>query len=104
MENIDTYRVQYLDALMRQNIGIGIRVIRNAIDDGIPPEVILAQVIDSAMTEVRELYLNREVTLSEIYMTARISDRAAQRVMAVMDEPLAPDGTIVIGTMYGDTG
>lgn len=102
MQDIDAYQMQYLDALTRQNIGAGIRVIRNAIEDEIPPEDILAQVIDAAMTKVRQLYLNKEVTLTEIYVTARISERAVLRVMDVMDTPMVSEGTVVIGTMYGD--
>ncbi len=102
MENVAPYRELFAEMLVNQNIQGGIGAIEWSINSGVSPESILLEVISAAMDEIGRLQAHQEITLSEIYMIAKIADLAIERVLHLMPRQATPAGIVVIGTVAGD--
>jgi trimethylamine corrinoid protein len=102
MQDLTPYRQQFFDKLVNQDIAGGATVIESAIASGAPPETILLEVVSSAMDEIGRMQANQEITLSEIYVIAKIAEKAINRLLGAMPKSPPSAGTVAIGTVAGD--
>jgi len=108
MQDLIPYREQFLDRLLVQDLQGGIAVIDAAIQAGFPPKTILLKVVSPAMDHIGTMQANREITLSEVFVVARISDAAIDRLVRVLDSrsgQTLEDATaqaVIVGSAEGD--
>lgn len=96
------HKMQFFERLLENDMPGSLAVIEHAIAEGSPPGHILQTVVGAAMERVGKMQAFKVLTLSEVYMTAMISDAAIERLLKEMPVPPEPIGCIVIGSAEGD--
>lgn len=96
------YRNRFFEKLVAQDIAGSMEVIDAALGARLPANHILAQVVTSAMERIGQMQTDQQVTLSEVFVIASISDMAIDRLLSVMPERPLSLGTVVLGTIQGD--
>ncbi len=102
MRTLTHFRTDFLDKLVNLDVEGAMAVIEAAIDSGAKPGDILLNVVNAGMKEVGIKQADKEITLSEIYVIARIADAAIERLLKLFPEKPATEGRVVIGTALGD--
>lgn len=102
MANLAEYREQFLQALLALDQARGKQVILAALNHPIPPEEIIAGIVNTAMDDVSARQANLDITLSRMYIMARIVEDALNRLLLAIPRPPEPLATVVIGTARGD--
>lgn len=91
------------NAVIKGNQNVAQEITKTAIDEGIAPEVILANGLIAGMGIIGEAFKLNKVYVPEVLMAAR-----AMKMAMVLLEPklveagIEPIGTVVIGTVQGD--
>ncbi len=109
MKELQPYQQQFFDALRTQNINESLDIIETAVGAGFPPKLILLHIVIPAIERVGVMQANNEITLSEVFVVARITDMAVERLSRLMnfklihalDERPSP-GTVILGSAEGD--
>lgn len=102
MSDLATYRAQFLDALLALDQPRAKQTIENALADDLPAQELIDQVVNTAMEDVRVRQNNLDITLSRMYIMARIVEDALNRLLLAVPRAREPRGTVVIGTARGD--
>jgi len=100
--DLDTYREQFLSALNTQNRDGALALIDSALQAGFPPKLIILRVISAALDTIGERQAHQEITLSEVFLMARISDAALERLLQRMREKPETRGTVIVASATGD--
>jgi methanogenic corrinoid protein MtbC1 len=100
--NLETCREQFLETLIALDQERGKQIIEDALAARLPPEEIIARVVNPAMDDVSARQTNLDITLSRMYIMARIVEGALNRLLLAVPRPPTPRATVVIGTARGD--
>ena len=102
MQGLEPYRKQFFEMLVNQDIAGGMAVIEAAVTTGAMPDLMLLKIVNSAMNDIGRMQADREITLSEIYVIAKIAERAIDRLQTLGPDPAVPASTVIVGTAAGD--
>ncbi len=102
MTDSETYRTQFLDALLALDQPRAQRAIQDALAEHLPAQELIDRVVNTALEDVRAKQTNLDITLSRMYIMARIVEDALNRLLLAVPRPPEPLGTVVIGTARGD--
>lgn len=79
-------------------------VIGHALDDGVPPQLVVSTVLDSALVRIGELWERESASLAQTFVAAKIAEDVMQRCLpaggGVLSPP--PKGRVVIGNIEDD--
>lgn len=109
MDDLNSYRKTFFEALIHQDMAQSMAVIESALQAGVPAKRILLNVVSAAMDQVGDLQANQEITLSEVFVMARISDSAIDRLLRVVhfrvSRPYSDNSeeiSVIVGSAEGD--
>ena len=78
-------------------------LVQQAIDEGIPAQVILEQGLIAGMNVIGEQFKNNEVFVPEVLIAARAMNQGAQLLKPLLaEEGVQAGGKVCIGTVQGD--
>ena len=100
--DLDAYKEHFLDALNKQDRARALALIDSALAAGFPPKLIILRVISAALDDIGERQANQEITLSEVFLMAHISDATLERLLQRMREKPETRGTIIVASAAGD--
>ncbi|MBI5653464.1 MAG: cobalamin B12-binding domain-containing protein [Chloroflexi bacterium] len=100
--NLEICRQQFLETLIALDQDRGKQIIEDALAAKLPAEEIIAHVVNPAMDDVSARQTNLDITLSRMYIMARIVETALNRLLLAVPRPPVPRATVVIGTARGD--
>jgi 5-methyltetrahydrofolate--homocysteine methyltransferase len=90
---------EYLTAGDRAGIR---KLVDNLLKNEVPPSDILLKVITPAMDDIGTLQSRQEISLSQIYMAAKITEESLARLLPLMPAKPKGLGKIIIGNAFGD--
>jgi methylmalonyl-CoA mutase cobalamin-binding domain/chain len=102
MHTLQESRQDFFAKLLKQDFQGSMAVIEATLEAGFPPKAILLNVVSQAMDEIGVMQANREITLSEVYVVAKIGDAAVERLLRFSKEKPETTATIIIGSAPGD--
>ncbi len=79
------------------------KLVRQALDQGDPPQAILDKALISAMDEVGQLFEQEEIFLPELLVAANAMKAGVELLKPLLGEDAIKSyGTVIIGTVQGD--
>jgi len=93
----------YMQALFDTDKPVALKIVQNALDQGVTPEQVIFDVVIPGMERmIGGMISDSEVTLSQHFLASQIAEEAAERLMPLF--AVAPEvrGQVVIGTSHGD--
>lgn len=79
------------------------KLVRQALDQGDPPQAILDEALISAMDEVGKLFEQEEIFLPELLVAANAMKAGVELLKPLLGEDAIKSyGTVIIGTVQGD--
>jgi methylmalonyl-CoA mutase cobalamin-binding domain/chain len=109
MQELIPLQEEFFQMLTRQDIQGGLGIIQSALDAGHPAKTILLHVVVPAVDRIGVMQANNEIALSQVFVVARITDMAIERLSRLMSfrvvsqlEERPALGTIVLGSAPGD--
>ena len=79
------------------------KLVRQALDQGDPPQTILDEALISAMDEVGQLFEQEEIFLPELLVAANAMKAGVELLKPLLGEDAIKSyGTVIIGTVQGD--
>lgn len=89
--------------LQKGNFKIVQELVQQAIDEGMPAEVILKDGLMDGMNVIGERFKNNEIFIPEVLIAARAMNIGANLLKPlIVKEGVAPAGKVCIGTVHGD--
>jgi methanogenic corrinoid protein MtbC1 len=100
---LDAIIKAYNEAVFDTDKAAAFRVVNEALDRGISPEDIVAQVVIPAVEEMMShIGLDPDANLAQHFMTAQIASEVTEKMLEKFKRPPEIVGKVVIGTAYGD--
>ena len=80
-----------------------VRLVQQAIDEGVPAKTILEEGLLSGMTVIGEQFKNNEIFVPEVLLAARCMNKGAALLKPLLaEEGVKANGRVCIGTVKGD--
>ena len=80
-----------------------VRLVQQAIDEGVPAKTILEEGLLSGMTVIGEQFKNNEIFVPEVLLAARCMNKGAALLKPLLAEAgVKANGKVCIGTVHGD--
>jgi methanogenic corrinoid protein MtbC1 len=101
--NLDNYITLYNEAIFDTDLHRALKVVRDAVDQGVTPEEVVFQIVVPAMDlMVRSVSENFDANLAQHFLTARIADEVTAEMIPKFRNLEKGIGRVVIGTAWGD--
>lgn len=88
--------------LQKEEVEKAVALIKQKLEQGIPPEHLLHDVLERAIFQVGVEQIGQSIPLSEIYLNSRIIQQSLDAILPHMEASAENYGTIVIGNAFGD--
>lgn len=93
----------YNEAIFDTDRDRALRIVHDAVDDGVPPEDIVFKVIIPAMElMMKSISENFDANLAQHFLTAQIASEVTEEMIAKFTQTPSVTGHVVIGTSEGD--
>lgn len=102
MISLEPYSQQFLRGLVDLDRPGAQAVVEAALAAGADPARVLLEVVAPAMDEVGRQQANRDITLSQVYVIAKIVEAAVSRLSALVPAGHPSGRPLVLGTAEGD--
>lgn len=100
---IDQYKKQYVEALLDTNRDLAFDVIDSAVNEDLPPETVIFDILLPGMEELAELVrVGPDTTLAQLYLASQISSEVTDRLIPSFSRVPDVEGKVVIGTAFED--
>jgi trimethylamine corrinoid protein len=93
----------YLKALFDTDKAAALRIVQEAVDNGMPPERVIFDVVVPGMEQmIGGMISDNLITLSQHFLASQIAEEVADRLIPLFSSTPDVQGTVVIGTSFGD--
>ncbi len=103
-ESLVQYTLEaYLKSLFDTDKATALRIVQEALDNGLTPESVIFDVVVPGMEQmIGGMISDNLVTLSQHFLASQIAEEVTDRLIPLFSSAPAIQGTVVIGTSFGD--
>ena len=103
-ETIVQYTLEaYLNALFDTDKAAALQIVQEALDNDVTPESVIFDVVVPGMEQmIGGMISDNLITLSQHFLASQIAEEVTDRLIPLFSSAPDVQGTVVIGTSYGD--